>query len=172
VQSKYVGTTRRVITSTLPGDTGNESRIAKQRSFAQIHSASGIAEKGEGIGEMASGCRPAVYEPDGQPRSRVKSGRQPGIDTEKARMYTSKTMTVDMPAELAPFVERLIAERRFLTESEVLAEGLRLLQSQETLRAAVRQGFAQLDEGKSSAADTVLARAEERIAAIERAGRG
>ena len=86
-------------------------------------------------------------------------------------MYTPKTMSVDIPAELAPFVERLIAERRFLTESEVLAEGLRLLQSQEALRAAVRQGFAQLDEGKSAAADTVFAKAEDRIAAIERAGR-
>jgi len=84
-------------------------------------------------------------------------------------MYTPKIMSVDIPAELAPFVERLIAERRFLTESEVLAEGLRLLQSQETLRAAVRQGFAQLDEGKSAAADTVFAKAEERIASIERA---
>jgi Arc/MetJ-type ribon-helix-helix transcriptional regulator len=31
-------------------------------------------------------------------------------------------MTVDIPADLAPFIERLIAERRFLTESEVLAE--------------------------------------------------
>ena len=79
--------------------------------------------------------------------------------------------SVDIPSELAPFVERLIAERRFLTESEVLAEGLRLLQSQETLRAAVGQGFAQLDEGKSAAADTVFAKAEERIASIERAGR-
>jgi hypothetical protein len=35
----------------------------------------------------------------------------------------------------------------------------------------VRQGFAQLDEGKSAAADTVFAKAEDRIAAIERAGR-
>jgi putative addiction module CopG family antidote len=80
-------------------------------------------------------------------------------------------MSIDIPAELAPFVERLIAERRFLSESEVFAEGLRLLQSQEALRAAVRQGFAQLDEGKSAPADKVFATAEERIALIERAGR-
>ena len=50
-------------------------------------------------------------------------------------------MTVEIPADLAPFVQRLIAERRFLTEGDVLAEGLRLLQSQEALRAAVREGF-------------------------------
>jgi putative addiction module CopG family antidote len=165
-----LGTTRRVITSTWPGDTGNESKIAKASSFAQSHSASGIAENGEGNGELASGRMPAVYEPPGQPWSGVESNRQPGIDTESAQMYTPKTMSIDIPAELAPFVERLIAERRFLTESEVLAEGLRLLQSQETLRAAVRQGFAQLDEGKSAAADAVFAKAEERIASIERAG--
>jgi len=113
----------------------------------------------------------AVYDPAGQPWSRVESRRHSGIDTESARVYTTKTMSVDIPAELAPFVERLIAERRFLTESEVLAEGLRLLQSKETLRAAVGQGFAQLDEGNSAAADTVFAKAEERIASIERAGR-
>jgi hypothetical protein len=58
----------------------------------------------------------------------------------------------------------MIAERRFLTESEVLAEGLRLRQSQETLRAAVGQGFAQLEEGKGEATDTVSANAEERTA--------
>jgi putative addiction module CopG family antidote len=80
-------------------------------------------------------------------------------------------MTVDIPADLAPFIERLIAERRFLTESEVLAEGLRLLQSQEALRAAVRHGFAQLDEGQSVPADTVFAKAEDRIASIARARR-
>jgi putative addiction module CopG family antidote len=86
-------------------------------------------------------------------------------------MYMPRTMSIAIPAELAPFVERLIAERRFLTESEVLAEGLRLLQSQEALRTAVRQGFAQLDEANSTPADKVFAKAEERIASIERAGR-
>jgi antitoxin ParD1/3/4 len=80
-------------------------------------------------------------------------------------------MTVDIPADLAPFVQRLIAERRFLTESDVLAEGLRLLQSQETLRGAVRKGFDELDSGKGVAADRVFAHAEERIAAVERTGR-
>ena len=38
-------------------------------------------------------------------------------------------MTVEIPADLAPFVQRLIAERRFLTEVDVLAEGLRLLRT-------------------------------------------
>lgn len=82
-----------------------------------------------------------------------------------------QSMTVDIPADLEPFVQRLIAERRFLTESDVLSEGLRLLQAQESLRGAVRQGFTQLDEGSVVLAEMVFAKAEERIAAVERAQR-
>ena len=82
-----------------------------------------------------------------------------------------QSMTVDIPADLEPFVQRLIAERRFLTESDVLSEGLRLLQAQESLRGAVRQGFVQLDEGSVVPAEMVFAKAEERIAAVERAQR-
>jgi antitoxin ParD1/3/4 len=100
--------------------------------------------------------------------SRVESGPIQEIDTGRILLYSSTVMAVDIPTDLAPFVERLIAERRFLTESDVLAEGLRLLQSQESLRAAVRHGFNQLDEGQSVQAETVFARAEERIAAAER----
>jgi len=70
-------------------------------------------------------------------------------------------MTVDIPADLEPFVQRLIAERRFLTESDVLSEGLRLLQAQESLRGAVRQGFAQFDEGSVVPAEIVFTKAEE-----------
>lgn len=77
-------------------------------------------------------------------------------------------MTVDIPADLEPFVQRLIAERRFLTESDVLSEGLRLLQAQESLRNAVRQGFVQLDEGSVVPAEMVFTKAKERIAAVER----
>ena len=82
-----------------------------------------------------------------------------------------QSMTVDIPADLEPFVQRLIAERRFLTESDVLSEGLRLLQAQESLRGAVRQGFVQLDEGSVVTAEMVFANAEELIAAVERAQR-
>jgi hypothetical protein len=71
-----VGTTRRVITSTWPGDTGNESKIAKARAFAHSHSASGMAEKGEGDGDPASGRMATVYEPPGQRWSGVESGRE------------------------------------------------------------------------------------------------
>lgn len=80
-------------------------------------------------------------------------------------------MPVVIPADLALFVRHLIAERRFLTESDVIAEGLRLLRSQESLRTAVRKGFNELDLGKGVAADQVFAKAEQRIASVQRAER-
>jgi Arc/MetJ-type ribon-helix-helix transcriptional regulator len=76
-------------------------------------------------------------------------------------------MTAEVPHDLAPFVQRMVAERRFLTESDVIAEGLRLLQARETLRQEVRMGFDQLDAGLGIPADKVYARAEERIREIE-----
>ncbi|MGD0897808.1 MAG: CopG family transcriptional regulator [Thermoguttaceae bacterium] len=56
-------------------------------------------------------------------------------------------MNTEIPADLAPFVRRMVAERRFLTEGDVLPEGLRLLQARETLRQEVQRGFEQLDAG-------------------------
>ena len=76
-------------------------------------------------------------------------------------------MNAEIPGDLAPFVERMIAERRFLTASDVLAEGLRLLQARETLRQDVREAFEQLDAGHGVDAASVYDRAEERIAEIE-----
>ncbi len=78
-------------------------------------------------------------------------------------------MAIDIPADLQPFVQRLIAERRFLTESDVLCEGLRLVQAHELLRSAVQRGFTQLDEGMAVPASVAFTKADERIAAVERA---
>ena len=76
-------------------------------------------------------------------------------------------MTTEIPSDLVPFVQRMVSEKRFLNESEVLAEGLRLLQARETLHAEVRKGFDQLDTGKGIPAEDVYRRAEERIREIE-----
>lgn len=76
-------------------------------------------------------------------------------------------MTTEIPGDLVPFVQRMISEKRFLNESDVLAEGLRMLQARETLRAEVRKGFDQLDNGESVPAEDVYRRAEERIREIE-----
>lgn len=81
-------------------------------------------------------------------------------------------MSLEIPIDLAPFVQRLVAERRFLTESDVLAEGLRLLQARETLREEVHLGFEQLEAGFGRPAETVYARAEERIKEVENENAG
>ena len=77
-------------------------------------------------------------------------------------------MTADIPSDLAFFVQRMVAERRFLTTDDVLAEGLRLLQSRETLRQEVRSGFEQLDAGLGVDAEVVYRRAEEKIREVAR----
>jgi Arc/MetJ-type ribon-helix-helix transcriptional regulator len=76
-------------------------------------------------------------------------------------------MTTEIPSDLVPFVQRMVSEKRFLNESDVLAEGLRLLQARETLHAEVKKGFDQLDAGKGIPAEDVYRRAEARIREIE-----
>ena len=80
-------------------------------------------------------------------------------------------MASEIPSDMIPFVQRMISERRFLNESDVVAEGLRLLQAREALREEVGRGFAQLDAGQGVPAETVYARAEERIDQVERGER-
>ncbi|MFV2066046.1 MAG: type II toxin-antitoxin system ParD family antitoxin [Pirellulales bacterium] len=76
-------------------------------------------------------------------------------------------MTTEIPSDLMPFVQRMVAEKRFLNEEDVLAEGLRMLQAREILRAEVKKGFDQLDAGLGIPAEEVYERAEERIRQIE-----
>ena len=80
-------------------------------------------------------------------------------------------MATEIPSDLLPFVQRLVAERRYLSQEDVLAEGLRLLQSREILRAEVRKGFEQLDAGLGQPSDHAYIRAEERIQQVERGER-
>ncbi|QEG40205.1 ribbon-helix-helix domain-containing protein [Roseimaritima ulvae] len=56
-------------------------------------------------------------------------------------------MAVDVPQEFEAFIASLLARRRFLSEHEVLAESLRLLQAKETLAEEVQKGFEQIDDG-------------------------
>jgi antitoxin ParD1/3/4 len=79
-------------------------------------------------------------------------------------------MVTEIPIDLAPFVQRLVAERRFLSEGDVVAEALRLLQAREELRQQVRLGFNQLDAGLGVPAEEAYARAEQRIEEIEAQG--
>ncbi len=76
-------------------------------------------------------------------------------------------MSTEIPSDLLPFVRRMVAAKRFLTEDDVIAEGIRLLQSRETLRDEVANGFDQLDAGLGIPAAQVYDRVEQRIRAIE-----
>ena len=75
-------------------------------------------------------------------------------------------MTAEIPADLTPFVQRMVAERKFLTTDDVLAEGLRLLQAREMFADEIRSGFDELDAGRGIPADSVYRRAEEKIREI------
>jgi Arc/MetJ-type ribon-helix-helix transcriptional regulator len=79
-------------------------------------------------------------------------------------------MNAEIPSDWAPFVQRMVAERRFRTEGDVLAEGLRLLQAREIVRRAVRLGFEQLDAGSGVDAAEAYERAERRVDKIEKEG--
>ena len=77
-------------------------------------------------------------------------------------------MSTGVPKDMEPFVQRMVNGRRYLSEQDVVTEGLRMLQARETLREEVAKGFASLDAGESVPAEQAYSRAEERIAAIER----
>ena len=76
-------------------------------------------------------------------------------------------MAIQIPSDMASFVQRMISERRFLSEVDVVAEGLRMLQARETLREEVAKGFAQLDAGLGLPAEQVYSLAEARVLQIE-----
>jgi antitoxin ParD1/3/4 len=56
-------------------------------------------------------------------------------------------MALGIPQEFESFVASLVARRRFLSEQEVLLEGLRLLRAKESLAEEIQRGFEQIDEG-------------------------
>jgi len=67
-------------------------------------------------------------------------------------------MSVQIPSDFAPFVKRLVDSRRFLSEEDVIAEGLRMLRASETLKCEVEKGFDELDRGLGADANSVFER--------------
>ncbi len=67
-------------------------------------------------------------------------------------------MSVQIPSDFAPFVKRLVDSRRFLSEEDVVAEGLRMLRASETLKSEVEKGFDELDRGLGTDVDSVFNR--------------
>ena len=76
-------------------------------------------------------------------------------------------MNVDIPSDYGSIVQQLISEGKYQDESEVVAEGIRLVIAREKLHADIQEGIDELDAGKGIDASEVYAEARRRIKAIE-----
>ena len=74
-------------------------------------------------------------------------------------------MSVEIPSNYSPVVQRLIAEGKYQNEEEIVAEGLRLVLLREELDADIQAGLDDLDAGNRVAASEVYAEARRRIKA-------
>ena len=79
-------------------------------------------------------------------------------------------MSVDLGAKLEAYVSDLASKGRYGSKSEVLREGVRLVQEREArysaLREAVDQGLAQADAGQTLDMDEVFDRLEVKYGAL------
>ena len=76
-------------------------------------------------------------------------------------------MTVEMPTNYGPVVQRLIAEERYRDKEEEVAEGPRLVVMQDQLSEDLQAGLDDLNAGNRIEAGEVYAEARRRIRAIE-----
>ena len=85
-------------------------------------------------------------------------------------------ISVDVGKRLDAFVTKLIASGRYNSKSEVLREGLRLLQERETrlatLDAALARGIADADAGRVTPAEQVFARLRAKYKAMAKKAEG
>ncbi len=80
------------------------------------------------------------------------------------------TMTVELGSKLEQFVTELIENGRYQSKSEVLREGIRLIQDREAaLDAALARGMADVDAGRVKPIDEVFDRLEAKYRAMAEA---
>jgi len=81
--------------------------------------------------------------------------------------------SVDLGRPLEKFITRLVKSGRYNSKSEVLREGVRLIQERESrlvaLDAAIARGIADVDAGRSEPADKVFDRLEAKYRALANA---
>ena len=76
-------------------------------------------------------------------------------------------MSVDIPGHYGALVQQLISEGKFQDETEVVAEGIRLVIAREKLHADIQAGIDDLDAGRVIDASEVYTKARRRIKTIE-----
>jgi antitoxin ParD1/3/4 len=83
------------------------------------------------------------------------------------------TMTVDLGPKLDAFVEELIKTGRYQSKSEVLREGVRLVQDRESrlaaLEAELQKGLDDIDAGRTKPMDEVFDALEAKYLAMAKA---
>lgn len=77
-----------------------------------------------------------------------------------------REMSMQVPPDLDPAVRRLISEGRFRDESEIVAEGIRLVLKRDQLEKDIQEGLNALDAGNRIPASDVYAEARRRVAAV------
>lgn len=77
-------------------------------------------------------------------------------------------MSADLGDALERFVKKLVASGRYQSKSEVLREGVRLIQEREArlaaLDASIARGLADADAGRVKSSSEVFARLESKLA--------
>ena len=85
------------------------------------------------------------------------------------------TMSVDLGERLESFVNEMVASGRYNSKSEVLREGLRLVQDREArlkaFDAAIERGLADADAGRTKSAAEVFDRLEQKYREMTRSSR-
>ncbi len=66
-------------------------------------------------------------------------------------------MNIELDSEAIQFVEGLVAAGQFKSANEAVAEGVRLLMSQQRLRAEIQKGIDELDAGQGIDGEVVFA---------------
>jgi antitoxin ParD1/3/4 len=86
------------------------------------------------------------------------------------------TMSVDLGERLESFVKEMVDSGRYNSKSEVLREGLRLVQDREArlkaFDAAIERGLADADAGRTTPAADVFDRLERKYHDMTRKTRG
>ncbi|KZK31753.1 addiction module antitoxin [Delftia sp. GW456-R20] len=79
-------------------------------------------------------------------------------------------ISADLGKQLEGYVQQLVDTGRYGSKSEVLREGVRLVQDRETrltaLDASIRRGLADADAGRTKPADAVFDRLEAKYRAM------